>query len=78
MKANEVIARLEELVTDGNVKTTIYRLNGEWQSILVNITDYNTDKNIVVVIGNKGSEHINRQIAKLDEALHPEQIAMAI
>lgn len=72
MKATEVIARLEELVTDGTIKTTIYNLNGEWSSILVNVEEYN-GKNIVMGISNKGADYISRQIAKLDNALHPDK-----
>ena len=75
MKANEVIARLEQLVTDGTVKTTVYKLNGVWRSILVNAEEYN-GANIVTVIDNKGEEHTSRQIEKLDAALHPAKMAV--
>lgn len=71
MQANEVITRLEELVTDGTITTTIYKLSGNWSSILVKVDGYN-GKEIVTVIDNKGAEYIDRQIARLDAALHPE------
>lgn len=72
MKANEVVARLEELITDGIVKATIYRLNGEWRSVLVVVEEYRHNSGKwSVVIDNKGDDYINRQIAKLDAALHP-------
>jgi len=73
MQVSEVIARLEELITDGTVSTTIYRLNGEWRSILVKVEDYN-GKNIVTAIDNKGAEYINNQIARLDNALHLDSV----
>lgn len=75
MQANEVIARLEELVTDGTITTTIHKLSGVWSSILVKVEEYN-GKEIVIVIDNKGAEYISRQIARLDAALHPERIAI--
>lgn len=72
MKANEVITRLEELITDGSLQTKIYKLEGVWTSILVNVEDYSTNKNLVIVIENKTPEYINGQISKLAAALHPE------
>lgn len=72
MQANEVIARLEGLVADGTITTTIYKLSGNWSSILVKVDGYNGNE-IVTVIDNKGAEYINRQIARLDAALHPER-----
>lgn len=70
MRAKEVIARLEELITDGNLNTVIYKLGGVWASILVSAEDYNTHKNITIVIDNKTPEYINGQIAKLAAMLH--------
>lgn len=75
MQASEVIARLEELVTDGTITTTIYKLSGVWSSILVKVEEYN-GKGTVISIRNNGAESINRQIARLDAALHPEKIAI--
>lgn len=37
MQANEVIARLGELVTDGTITTTFYKLSGVWSAILVKV-----------------------------------------
>lgn len=72
MQANEVIARLDELVTDGTITTTIHKLSGVWSSILVKVDDFN-GKEIVTSISNNGAEYINRQITRLDAALHPER-----
>lgn len=72
MQVTELIARLEELITDGTVTTTIYKLNGEWTSILVRIEEYN-GKTIVTVFDNKGNDYVSRKIAEFDKALHPEK-----
>lgn len=69
MELTKLMAELATLTPDGVLLTNVYFLDGEWQNIMVKVTDYKSNKELVVVIDNGDEEKAIEQVNQLRDML---------
>lgn len=62
MEATEVMAELATLTANGVLLTNWHILDGQWQNVLVKVTDYKSNKELIVVIDNGDEQKAMEQV----------------
>lgn len=70
MELTKVMAELAALTANGALLTNWHILGSQWQNVLVKVTDFKSNKELVVVIDNKDEQIIMEQINKLRDMLN--------
>ena len=65
MEATKVMAELATLTANGVLLTNWHILDGQWQNVLVKVTDYKSNKELVAVIDNGDEQKAMERIKQL-------------
>lgn len=69
MELTKLMAELATLTPNGVLLTNVYFIDGEWQSVMVKVTDFKSNKELVVVINNDSEQKAIEQVKQLRELL---------
>ena len=70
MELTKLMAELATLTPNGILLTNFYFLNGEWQNVLVKVTDYKSNKELVTTIDNGNEQKAMEQIKQLRDIIN--------
>lgn len=70
MELTKVMAELAALTANGTLLTNWHILGSQWLNVLVKVTDFKSNKELVVVIDNNDEQIIMEQISKLRDMLN--------
>lgn len=63
------MAELATLTQNGVLLTNVYFIDGKWQNVMVKVTDYKSNKELVVVIDNGDEQKAMEQVKRLRDML---------
>lgn len=69
MELTKLMAELATLTPDGVLLTNVYFIDGKWLNVMVKVTDYKSNKGLVVVINNDSEQKAIEQVKQLRELL---------
>lgn len=69
MELTKLMAELATLTPNGVLLTNVYFINGEWQNVMVKVTDYKSNKELVTVIANGDEQKAMEQVKQLRDML---------
>ena len=70
MELTKLMAELATLTPNGILLTNFYFLNGEWKNVLVKVTDYKSNKELVTTIDNGNEQKAMEQIKQLRDIIN--------
>lgn len=69
MELTKLMAELATLTPNGVLLTNVYFIDGKWQNVMVKVTDYKSNKELVVVIDNGDEQKAMEQVKRLRDIL---------
>lgn len=69
MELTKLMAELATLTPNGVLLTNVYFIDGEWQSVMVKVTDFKSNKELVAVIDNGNEQKAIEQVKQLRDML---------
>lgn len=69
MELTKLMAELATLTQNGVLLTNVYFIDGKWQNVMVKVTDYKSNKELVVVIDNGNEQKAMEQVKQLRDLL---------
>lgn len=69
MELTKLMAELATLTPNGVLLTNAYFIDGKWQNVMVKVTDYKSNKELVVVINNGDEQKAMEQVKQLRDLL---------
>lgn len=70
MELTKLMAELATLTPNGVLLTNVYFIDGKWQNVMVKVTDYKSNKELVVVIDNGDEQKSMEQVMQLHRILN--------
>lgn len=69
MELTKLMAELATLIPNGVLLTNVYVIDGKWQNVMVKVTDYKSNKELIVVIDNGDEQKAMKQVKQLRDML---------
>lgn len=69
MELTKLMAELATLTPNGVLRTNVYFIDSKWQNVMVKVTDYKSNKELVVVIDNGDEQKAMGQVKRLRDLL---------
>lgn len=69
MELTKLMAELATLTPNGVLLTSVYFIDGKWQNVMVKVTDYKSNKELIVVIDNGDEQKAMKQVKQLRDML---------
>lgn len=69
MELTKLMAELATLTPNGVLLTNVYIIDGKWRNVMVKVTDYKSNKELVVVIDNGNEQKAMEQVKQLRDLL---------
>lgn len=69
MELTKLMAELATLIPNGVLLTNVYFIDGKWQNLMVKVTDYKSNKELIVVIDNGDEQKAMKQVKQLRDML---------
>ena len=69
MELTKLMAELATLTPNGILLTNVYFIDGKWQNVMVKVTDYKSNKGLIVVIDNGDEQKAMKQVKQLRDML---------
>ena len=69
MELTKLMAELATRTPNGVLLTNVYFIDGKWQNVMVKVTDYKSNKELVVVIDNGDEQKAMEQVKQLRNML---------
>lgn len=63
------MAELATLTPNGVLLTNVHFTDGKWQNVMVKVTDYKSNKELIVVIDNGDEQNAMKQVKQLRDML---------
>lgn len=70
MELTKLMAELATLTPNGVLQTNVYFIDGEWLNVMIKVTDYKSNKELVVVIDNGSEQKAMEQVKKLRDTIN--------
>lgn len=69
MELTKLMAELATLTPNGVLLTNVHFIDGKWQNVMVKVTDYKSNKELIVVIDNGDEQNAMKQVKQLRDML---------
>lgn len=69
MELTKLMAELATLTPNGVLLTNVHFTDGKWQNVMVKVTDYKSNKELIVVIDNGDEQNAMKQVKQLRDML---------
>lgn len=70
MELTKLMAELATLIPNGALLTNVYFIDGKWQNVMVKVTDYKSNKELIFVIDNGNEQKAMTQIKQLRDIIN--------